>query len=214
MKSQRLQMTLPLARRVRPGRSTTGDAYTEWAARGGHAVTPDSSIEQPEHVGHRAHTNFKTFVPPPAWPLDRTRPTRRRRPAVRHSGDISTRLRLRSPVSINLLPPQTRTATPTPRPPIPRVVRGPSRSSTPTTIRRQPAIWRASRPSSDYLRPIFKSSSPTDGSPRSTPIGISRRRSTSSGHMPWRRSQNPFGRGSFAQLRQSVRAPSWSPITS
>src|SRR5215472_14791487 len=31
--------------------------------RGGHTVTPESSIEQSEHVGVRAHTNFKMFVP-------------------------------------------------------------------------------------------------------------------------------------------------------
>jgi subtilase family serine protease len=26
-------------------------------------VTPESSVEQPEHIGLRAHTNFKMFVP-------------------------------------------------------------------------------------------------------------------------------------------------------
>ena len=61
MKSQRFHMTL-VGAAVLVG-STAGDAYSEWAARGGHAVTPDSSVEQPEHVGLRAHTNFKTFVP-------------------------------------------------------------------------------------------------------------------------------------------------------
>ena len=42
---------------------TAGDAHSEWAARGGRVETPDSSIEQPEHVGLRAHTNFKMFMP-------------------------------------------------------------------------------------------------------------------------------------------------------
>ena len=40
-----------------------GEASGEWASRGGHAVLPESSIELPEHVGLRAHTNFKMFVP-------------------------------------------------------------------------------------------------------------------------------------------------------
>src|SRR5271166_733951 len=40
-----------------------GDAYGEWAAHGGHVMIPDSSIEAPEHVGLRAHTNLKMFVP-------------------------------------------------------------------------------------------------------------------------------------------------------
>jgi subtilase family serine protease len=39
------------------------DAYGEFAARGGHVETPESSIEQPEHRGIRAHTNYKMFVP-------------------------------------------------------------------------------------------------------------------------------------------------------
>ena len=64
MKSQRFQMTLPA---LLGAAALVGviphDAYSEWAARGGHTVTPESSIEQPEHVGVRAHTNFKMFVP-------------------------------------------------------------------------------------------------------------------------------------------------------
>jgi len=64
MKSQRLHMTLPaLLGAATLVAITPRDAYSEWAARGGHTVTPESSIEQPEHVGLRAHTNFKTFVP-------------------------------------------------------------------------------------------------------------------------------------------------------
>ena len=64
MKSQRFQMTLPalLGAAALVG-VNPHDAYSEWAARGGHTVTPESSIEQPEHVGVRAHTNFKMFVP-------------------------------------------------------------------------------------------------------------------------------------------------------
>jgi len=41
----------------------TGDAYGEAASAGGHTVVPDSSIELPEHIGIRAHTNFKMFFP-------------------------------------------------------------------------------------------------------------------------------------------------------
>jgi len=64
MKSQRLHMTLPaLLGAAILVTITPRDAYSEWAARGGHTVTPESSIEQPEHVGLRAHTNFKMFVP-------------------------------------------------------------------------------------------------------------------------------------------------------
>jgi hypothetical protein len=64
MKSQRLHMTLPaLLGAATLVAITPRDAYSEWAARGGHTVTPESSIEQPEHVGLRAHTNFKMFVP-------------------------------------------------------------------------------------------------------------------------------------------------------
>jgi hypothetical protein len=42
---------------------TARDAYSEWAARGGRVETPDSSIEQPEHLSLRAHTNAKMFMP-------------------------------------------------------------------------------------------------------------------------------------------------------
>jgi kumamolisin len=35
----------------------------EPGSRGGHAVTPESSIEEPDHIGLRAHTNFKMFFP-------------------------------------------------------------------------------------------------------------------------------------------------------
>jgi subtilase family serine protease len=53
---------------------TARDAYSEWAAHGGHAVTPDSSIEQPEHIGFRAHTNFKMFVPAAGMAARQTSP--------------------------------------------------------------------------------------------------------------------------------------------
>jgi subtilase family serine protease len=45
------------------GAFAASDAYGEFAARGGHIETPESSIEQPEHHGVRAHTNYKMFVP-------------------------------------------------------------------------------------------------------------------------------------------------------
>ena len=64
MKSERFQMTLlALLGAAALVVVTPRDAYSEWAARGGHTVTPESSIEQPEHVGLQAHTNFKMFVP-------------------------------------------------------------------------------------------------------------------------------------------------------
>jgi len=66
MHSQRLLMPLlPLAGAAALAAATAGNASAdaEWASRGGHVVIPNSSIEAPEHVGHRAHTNFKMFVP-------------------------------------------------------------------------------------------------------------------------------------------------------
>ena len=45
------------------GAFAASNAYGEFAARGGHVETPESSIEQPEHHGIRAHTNYKMFVP-------------------------------------------------------------------------------------------------------------------------------------------------------
>jgi kumamolisin len=64
MKSQRLLVQLlPLAGAAALVALTAGDAYSEWAARGGNVVIPDSSIEAPEHIGVRAHTNFKMFIP-------------------------------------------------------------------------------------------------------------------------------------------------------
>jgi kumamolisin len=64
MNSQSIRITLPaLAGAAALIAITAGNANSQWAAHGGHAVTPDSSIEQPEHVGFRAHTNFKFYVP-------------------------------------------------------------------------------------------------------------------------------------------------------
>jgi subtilase family serine protease len=54
---------LPLAGVAILGAFATGDAYGEFASAGGHVVIPDSSIELPEHIGLRAHTNFKIFLP-------------------------------------------------------------------------------------------------------------------------------------------------------
>jgi kumamolisin len=55
-----LKFIVPLAAL---GTVASGEASGQWASRGGHAVLPESSIEHPEHIGLRAHTNFKTFVP-------------------------------------------------------------------------------------------------------------------------------------------------------
>src|SRR5690348_14149517 len=51
----------PMAGVAALGAFAASDAYGE--ARGGHVETPESSIEQPEHHGLRAHTNYKMFVP-------------------------------------------------------------------------------------------------------------------------------------------------------
>ena len=56
-------IVLPVAGVAALGAFAVSDAYGEFASRGGHVETPESSIEQPEHVGVRAHTNYKTFVP-------------------------------------------------------------------------------------------------------------------------------------------------------
>jgi len=40
-----------------------GNAYAEFASRGGHVELPDSSVEQPDHIGVRPHTNFEMFIP-------------------------------------------------------------------------------------------------------------------------------------------------------
>jgi subtilase family serine protease len=64
MNSQRFRVTLPaLAGAAALIVITASDANSQWAAHGGHAVTPDSSIEQLDHVGFQAHTNFKFYVP-------------------------------------------------------------------------------------------------------------------------------------------------------
>jgi subtilase family serine protease len=63
MKSQRnLVRLLPFAGAALAA-LTAGDAHGEWAARGGRVVIPDSSIEAPDHVGLRAHTNLRLFAP-------------------------------------------------------------------------------------------------------------------------------------------------------
>jgi len=45
------------------GALPAGNAYGQFAPRGGHTEIPDSSIEQPQHIGVRAHTNYKMFMP-------------------------------------------------------------------------------------------------------------------------------------------------------
>jgi kumamolisin len=58
-----LTTVLPLTGAAIFGAFATDDAYGEFAPAGGHVVIPDSSIEQPEHIGLVAHTNFKMFFP-------------------------------------------------------------------------------------------------------------------------------------------------------
>ncbi len=64
MRPRRLfTIVLPVAGVAALGVFAAGNAYGEFASRGGYVLTPESSIEQPEHHGVRAHTNYKMFVP-------------------------------------------------------------------------------------------------------------------------------------------------------
>jgi len=54
---------LPLAAAIALIALTAGGAQAEFASRGGHVEIPDSNTEQSEHIGQRAHTNFRRFVP-------------------------------------------------------------------------------------------------------------------------------------------------------
>jgi kumamolisin len=56
-------LVLPLAGAAAIGVFAPNDAYTQFAVRGGHVEIPESSVEQSEYIGVRAHTNFKIFVP-------------------------------------------------------------------------------------------------------------------------------------------------------
>jgi subtilase family serine protease len=42
---------------------TPGPADAQFAERGGEVIIPESSTELPEHIGVKAHTNFRYFVP-------------------------------------------------------------------------------------------------------------------------------------------------------
>src|SRR5438270_11788958 len=63
MRRRQFTIALPVAGIAALGAFAASDAYGEFAARGGHVETPESSIEQPEHHCQRAHTNYKMFVP-------------------------------------------------------------------------------------------------------------------------------------------------------
>jgi kumamolisin len=54
---------LPFAIAAAVGAFTTNDARGQFAERGGHIEIPGSSIEQPNDIGVRAHTNLKLFIP-------------------------------------------------------------------------------------------------------------------------------------------------------
>ena len=53
----------PLAGAVALGALAASNAYGQVAPRGGEVFIPDSSQEEPGHIGHRAHTNLRMFVP-------------------------------------------------------------------------------------------------------------------------------------------------------
>ena len=78
-----------------------GEASGEWASRGGHVVLPESSIEQPEHVGLRAHTNFKMFMPNAGMAARQTSPEAAPQANGPPFRGISTRHRHRSLASIS-----------------------------------------------------------------------------------------------------------------
>ena len=56
-------MILPLAGAVALSVFAASSTYGEPASRGGYVLIPESGIEAPDHIGVRAHTNFKMFVP-------------------------------------------------------------------------------------------------------------------------------------------------------
>jgi kumamolisin len=53
----------PLAGAVVLGALAAGSAYGQVAQRGGQVFIPESSQEEPEHIGIRAHTNLRMFIP-------------------------------------------------------------------------------------------------------------------------------------------------------
>ena len=62
----------PLAGAVALGVLAAGSAYGQVTPRGGEVFIPDSSQEEPEHIGRRAHTNLRMFVPHGG--IDKARP--------------------------------------------------------------------------------------------------------------------------------------------
>jgi kumamolisin len=58
-----LKVLLPSAAAATVVALATGEAYGEFASRGGSVLKPDSSVEKPEDIGRSAHTNFNLFVP-------------------------------------------------------------------------------------------------------------------------------------------------------
>jgi kumamolisin len=53
----------PLVGAAALGALAAGAAYGETTPRGGDMIIPESSLEGPEDIGVRAHTNFRIFVP-------------------------------------------------------------------------------------------------------------------------------------------------------
>src|SRR5215469_7209919 len=54
---------LPLTGAVALTLLTPSYGYAGFAEHGGQVVIPESSTELPEHVGIKAHTNFRYFIP-------------------------------------------------------------------------------------------------------------------------------------------------------
>ena len=83
------------------GTLPAGNAYGQFAPRGGHTEIPDSSIEQPQHIGVRAHTNYKMFMPA-AGEMAKALPLQARQRSARLSCDgvdgSSGRIRPTKPV--------------------------------------------------------------------------------------------------------------------
>ena len=181
------------------GTLPAGNAYGQFAPRGGHTEIPDSSIEQPQHIGVRAHTNHKMFMPA-AGEMAKALPLQASPRWARPIRGISSKPRLRLAACISSSRRLHRGAIPTTSPPIPLAAAKPSPLWMPTIILQRRPICSPFPHSLGCGSQAFRSSTPTVSGRRLTPIGTSRRRSTSHGRMHVARSKDLSGRGRLEQL--------------
>jgi hypothetical protein len=187
MSSRLFTIVLLVAGIAALGAFAASDAYGEFAARGGHVETPESSIEQPEHHGLRAHTNYKMFVPN-AGGMASALGSPLKTPA-QAGGPPYAGYFYETPASLGCV---YQLASPVPGC-NPNVV-----NANPTGGGHAIAIVDAYHyPTAASDLSVFRASlgcpgqtsrsfMPTGGSPRSTPTGTSKRHWTSNGRMPWR----------------------------